>query len=140
MAVSNASAKWTGTLKDGSGEMKFTGYEGPFTFASRFEEGSETNPEELAGAANAGCFSMFLSALLSGENITPTRIETTATVTMGTVDGGPKITKIELDCEAEIPGISDEDFQTHAAAAKEKCPISQLFAGTEITLTAKLVG
>ena len=140
MAVSNASAKWTGTLKDGSGEMKFTGYEGPFTFASRFEEGSETNPEELAGAANAGCFSMFLSALLSGENITATRIETTATVTLGTVDGGPQITNIDLNCEAVVPGVSEEDFQTHAAAAKANCPISKLFTGAEISLTAKLVG
>ena len=140
MSVSKASAKWNGTLKEGSGEMKFTGYEGPFTFASRFEDGAETNPEELAGAANAGCFSMFLSALLSGENITPTRIETTATVTLGTVDGGPQITNIDLNCEAEVPGISEEDFQTHAAAAKANCPISKLFAGAEISLTAKLVG
>lgn len=140
MAVSTASAKWNGTLKEGNGEMKFTGYEGPFTFASRFEDGAETNPEELAGAANAGCFSMFLSALLGKENITPTRIETTATVTLGEVDGGPQITKIELNCEAEVPGVSEEDFQTHAAAAKANCPISKLFAGAEISLTAKLVG
>jgi osmotically inducible protein OsmC len=140
MGVSNASAKWNGALKEGSGEMKFTGYEGPFTFASRFEDGAETNPEELVGAANAGCFSMFLSALLGKEDITPNSIETTAAVHLGTVDGGPKITKIELDCVADIPGISDEDFQKHAAAAKANCPISKLFAGTEITLTAKLAG
>ena len=140
MGFHNASAKWEGTLKEGNGKMKFTGYEGPFTFASRFEDGAETNPEELVGAANAGCFSMFLSALLSKEDITPTSIATTATVHLGTVDGGPKITKIELDCTAEVPGISDEDFQKHAAAAKENCPISKLFAGTEITLTAKLAG
>ncbi len=140
MGVSNASAKWTGSLKEGSGTMKFTEYEGPFTFASRFEDGSETNPEELVGAANAGCFSMFLSALLGKEDITPNSIETTASVHLGTVDGGPKITKIELDCVVDVPGISDEDFQKHAAAAKENCPISKLFAGTEITLTAKLAG
>jgi osmotically inducible protein OsmC len=140
MGVSTASAKWTGTLKEGSGEMKFTGYEGPFTFASRFEDGAETNPEELAGAANAGCFSMFLSALLSKENITATKIETTATVTLGTVDGAPQITNIDLNCEAVVPGVSKEDFQKHAAAAKANCPISKLFKGAEISLTAKLVG
>ena len=139
MGVSTASAKWNGTLKEGSGEMKFTGYEGPFTFASRFEDGAETNPEELVGAANAGCFSMFLSALLSKENITATRIETTANVTLGTVDGAPTVTNIDLNCEAEIPGISEEDFQTHAAAAKANCPISKLLKGAEISLTAKLV-
>lgn len=140
MGVSTAKAKWNGALKDGNGQMSFTGYEGPFTFASRFEDGSETNPEELVGAANAGCFSMFLSALLGNEKIVPTSIETTASVTLGTVDGGPKITSIELNCEADIPGLSDEDFQKYAKDAKEKCPISQLFAGTDITLNAKLVG
>jgi len=139
MGASTAKAIWNGELKSGNGQMSFTGYEGPFTFASRFEDGSETNPEELVGAANAGCFSMFLSALLGGEKIVPTSIETTATVTLGTVDGGPKITAIKLDCEAVIPGISDEDFQKLAKSAKEKCPISQLFAGTDITLNAKLV-
>jgi len=139
MGVSTAKARWNGELKSGNGLMSFTGYEGPFTFASRFEDGSETNPEELVGAANAGCFSMFLSALLGGEKIVPTSIETTANVTLGTVDGGPKITGIELNCEANIPGISDEDFQKIAKSAKEKCPISQLLAGTDITLNAKLV-
>ncbi len=139
MSVSTAKAKWNGELKSGSGVMSFTGYEGPFTFASRFEDGKETNPEELVGAANAGCFSMFLSALLGNEKIVPTSIETTATVTLGTVDGGPRITGIELNCEASIPGIEDEKFQELAKTAKANCPISQLFAGTEITLNAKLV-
>jgi osmotically inducible protein OsmC len=139
MGVSTAKARWNGELKSGNGVMSFTGYEGPFTFASRFEDGSETNPEELVGAANAGCFSMFLSALLGGEKIVPNSIETTASVTLGTVDGGPQITGIELNCEANIPGISDEDFQKLAKSAKEKCPISKLLAGTEITLNAKLV-
>ena len=140
MSVSSAKAKWEGSLKDGNGEMSFTGFKGPFTFASRFEDGPETNPEELVGAANAGCFSMFLSALLGKEEIVPKRIETNATVTLGTVDGGPKITSIVLDCEAEIPGISEEKFQELAKAAKANCPISQLFAGTDISLNAKLVG
>ena len=139
MSVSTAKARWEGSLKDGNGKMSFTEFEGPFTFASRFEDGSETNPEELIGAANAGCFSMFLSALLGKEDIIPTSIETTATVTLGTVDGGPQITGIELNCEAGIPGIDEDKFQELAKAAKANCPISKLFAGTEITLNAKLV-
>jgi osmotically inducible protein OsmC len=139
MSVSTAKAKWSGELKSGNGVMSFTDYEGPFTFASRFEDGKETNPEELVGAANAGCFSMFLSALLGKEKIVPTSIETTATVTLGTVDGGPQITGIELNCEANIPGISDDKFQELAKSAKEQCPISKLFAGTTITMVAKLV-
>lgn len=138
MSVSTAKAKWSGELKSGNGVMSFTGYEGPFTFASRFEDGKETNPEELVGAANAGCFSMFLSALLGKEKIVPTSIETTATVTLGTVDGGPQITGIELNCVANIPGISNDKFQELAKSAKEQCPISKLFAGTTITLSAKL--
>ena len=82
---------------------------------------------------------MFLSALLGKEQIVPTSIETTATVTLGTVDGGPQITGIELNCEANIPGLSEDKFQELAKAAKENCPISKLFAGTTITLSAKLV-
>lgn len=138
MTVSTAKAKWEGTLKDGSGVMNFTGYEGPFTFASRFEDGSETNPEELIGAANAGCFSMFLAALLTKAGLTPTSINTTATVTLGE-DDGPKITSIVLNCEAIVPDVSEEDFQTHATAAKAKCPISRLLTGTDISLEAKLL-
>ena len=71
MSINKANAIWNGTLKEGKGEMKFSNYTGPFTFASRFEEGDGTNPEELVGAAHAGCYSMFLSALISGEELTP---------------------------------------------------------------------
>jgi len=139
MATRQATAKWNGTLKEGNGVMKYGEIEGPFTYASRFEEGKGTNPEELVGAAHAGCFSMFLSALVSGDNFKPTRITTTASVHLGN-DDGPKIVRIDLDCEAEIPGLDDGKFQEYAQAAKQKCPISRLFAGTEIYLTAKLKG
>ncbi|MBL1214273.1 MAG: OsmC family peroxiredoxin [Ignavibacteriae bacterium] len=138
MSTHYAKAKWEGTLKDGKGKMNFTGYDGPFNFKSRFEGGAETSPEELVGAANAGCFSMFLSALLTKKELTATSIETKATVELGE-DNGPKITSILLECEAVVPGLSEEDFQELAAEAKAKCPISRLFTGTDITLKAKLV-
>ena len=138
MKIRQSKAKWNGTLKDGNGVMKYGDVEGPFTFASRFEEGKGTNPEELVGAANAGCFSMFLAALISGDNFTPTYVQTTASVHLGE-DDGPKITSIDLDCEAEVPGLDADKFAEYAQTAKEKCPISRLFAGTQINLTAKLV-
>ena len=142
MAVRKAEATWSGTLKAGSGTMKLGSgrYEGPFTYASRFEEGDGTNPEELIGAAHAGCFSMFLSALLSNEGLTPGRIQTTATVHLGQVDNAPKITHIDLVCEAEVPGLDEATFLKHAEAAKTGCPVSKALAGTDINLTARLVG
>jgi len=138
MAKHYAKAEWEGTLKEGKGKLNFTGFEGPFNFRSRFEDGDETNPEELIGAAQAGCFSMFLAALISKNEITPTSIETKATVELGNEDG-PKITSITLDCEAVVPGLSEEDFNSLAAEAKEKCPISRLTTGTDVHLNAKLV-
>ena len=138
MAVRQANATWHGTLKEGNGVMKYGAFEGPFTFASRFEEGEGTNPEELVGAAHAGCYSMFLSALISNDGMTPTSVQTTATVNLG-ADDGPKITSIDLVCEATIPGLDADKFAEYAQAAKEKCPISRLFAGTEINLSAKLL-
>ena len=139
MATRTATAQWTGTLKEGKGTMNYGAFEGPYTYASRFESGEGTNPEELVGAAHAGCYSMFLSALLSKEGLTPDTIRTTATVELGT-DDGPKITSINLDCEAKVPGIDDSKFQELAAAAKAKCPISRLYAGTDIRLEARLKG
>jgi lipoyl-dependent peroxiredoxin len=137
MAVRVSSAEWKGTLKEGSGVMKLPSgaYEGPFTFASRFESGKGTNPEELIGAAHAGCFSMFLSALLTDAGFPPARISTTATVHL---DEGPKISLIELSTEAVVPRLTDEQFQKHAEAAKKGCPVSQALAGPKITLKAKL--
>jgi lipoyl-dependent peroxiredoxin len=139
MAVRQAKAKWTGTLKDGKGVMNFSNYNGPFTFASRFESGDGTNPEELVGAAQAGCYSMFLSALISGEKLVPESIETTAKVHLESDEIGPKITVIELDCQVKCPGLSLEKFEELAKASKEKCPISRLYKGAEIKLNAKLL-
>ena len=87
MTVRKVKSVWNGTLKEGKGNMDITGYSGPFTFASRFENGKGTNPEELVGAAQSGCYSMFLSALISGEGLNPASIETEAAVTLGEVDG-----------------------------------------------------
>ncbi len=138
MAVRSSSAEWKGTLKKGSGTMKLGSgtWQGPFTFASRFESARGTNPEELIGAAHAGCFSMFLSALLSDAGFTPTRISTTATVHL---EEGPKIALIELSTEAVVPGLTEEAFQTHAQKAKSDCPVSRALAGPSISLTAKLL-
>lgn len=140
MAVRGAEATWQGTLKEGNGVMKLGSglYEGPFTFASRFEEGKGTNPEELVGAAHAGCYSMFLSALLTNNNTPPTRVHTTATVHLG---AGPAISKIELVCRAEVAGVDAEKFAELASAAKANCPISKALAAVpEIVLDAQLVG
>jgi lipoyl-dependent peroxiredoxin len=100
MAVRKAQALWEGSLREGHGLMKFGAFEGPYSFASRFEEGYGTNPEELIGAAHAGCFSMALSGGLGRAGFTPQRIHTVANVTLGTVDGKARITQIHLDCEA----------------------------------------
>ena len=112
-------------------------YDGPFTFASRFESGPGTNPEELIGAAHAGCYSMFLSALLDKAGTPPTSIKTTATVHLG---DGPTIHLIELDTVGEVPGVTDAQFQEHAEAAKKGCPVSKALAGPEIRLKARLAG
>lgn len=138
MPIRKSSAKWNGTLKEGNGVVKFADYEGPFTFASRFEEGDGTNPEELVGAAHAGCYSMFLSALLSGDNIKPKSIQTTATVHLGKDETGPKITHIDLDCIVNVAGLTTDALSGYAQKAKANCPISRLFAGTDINLSVKL--
>jgi osmotically inducible protein OsmC len=139
MSVRTAKSVWTGTLKDGKGTMNFSNYSGPYTFASRFEEGKGTNPEELVGAAHSGCYSMFLSALISGEGLAPESVETTARVHLERDETGPVITTIELDCRVVCHGLTREKFQELAAAAKAKCPISRLVAAAEIKLTASLV-
>ncbi len=139
MPARTAEALWEGTLKEGRGVMKLGSglCEGPFTYASRFESGEGTNPEELIGAAHAGCFSMFLSALLSNNGYSPTRIQTKATVHLA---AGPTINKIELDCEAQVPGIDEKKFQEFAQQAKANCPVSKaLSAVEEIVLNARLI-
>jgi osmotically inducible protein OsmC len=119
--------------------MKFGAFEGPFTFASRFEEGSGTNPEELVGAAHAGCFSMALSAGLGRAGYTPKRVQTVATVTLGSVEGKARITDIHLACQAEVPGIEAGAFAAIAEETKTGCPVSAALAGVNITLEARLV-
>jgi osmotically inducible protein OsmC len=139
MAVRQSQATWRGTLKEGDGTMRVGDghYEGPFTYASRFEEGDGTNPEELIGAAHAGCFSMVLSALLTNKGYSPEEIATTATVHLG---AGPTINKIELNTSAKVPGVSNDEFQELAAEAKAGCPVSKALASVdEIVLNAKLV-
>ena len=141
MQVRNVKSVWNGSLKEGKGNMDITGYSGPFTFATRFENEKGTNPEELVGAAQSGCYSMFLSALIDGEGLTVESVETTAAVTLGEVDGGPAITNIKLATVVKCDGLSQEKFAELSVAAKEKCPISRLYAGgtATIELDAKLV-
>lgn len=137
MPVRKANAIWNGTLKEGSGVMKLGGgaYNGPYSYQSRFEDGVGTNPEELIGAAHAGCFSMFLSALLSKDGFTPESIETTAKVYL---EAGPTIAKIELNTTANVPGLDAAKLQEYAEAAKANCPVSKALASVEIVLNAAL--
>jgi lipoyl-dependent peroxiredoxin len=141
MPERRAMARWEGPLKTGSGTMKLGSgaFEGAYSFGSRFEDAAGTNPEELLGAAHAGCFSMALSLFLSDVGYTAESIQTTAQVHIDKANGGFAIGKIELGTEAKVPGISDAEFQKQANEAKEKCPVSQALAGAEITLKAVLV-
>lgn len=135
MATSNAQAQWNGKIKDGRGTMKFTGYEGAYTFASRFEGDKGANPEELIGAAHAGCYSMYLSLLLTEAGLTPESILTTAKVTMSKDDTGPHISEIKLDCKVKCQGLNENKLTELASITKEKCPVSRLYAGG----TAKII-
>jgi lipoyl-dependent peroxiredoxin len=142
MPTRKAEAEWKGNLAEGNGTLKVGSgaFEGPYTFKSRFEEGqSATNPEELLGAAHAGCFTMALAAQLSRERLTPTRIHTEAKVRLEKVGEAFSITRIDLETEAQVPGIDDATFQKHASDAKQNCPLSKALAATEIHLTAKLI-
>jgi osmotically inducible protein OsmC len=141
MAIRNASARWSGTLTEGTGVVRTGkgGYQGNYSFSSRFEEGEGTNPEELIGAALAGCFSMFLSRVVADAGHRPNAIETAARVHLERTDAGMTVTRIELDTAGEVPGLSEPDFVAHAENAKINCPVSRLLApGTEITLAARL--
>jgi len=139
--VRSADAEWSGDLKAGSGTMRLGSgaYEGAYSFKSRMEEGPGTNPEELIGAAHAGCFSMALSAILSGAGHTPDRVHTTAKVHFGPVEGGFAITGIDLQTEAAVPGLDNDAFQGFAEQAKQGCPVSKALAATPITLQATLL-
>jgi len=139
MAVRKSEAVWQGTLKEGKGTMKLGSgaYEGAYTFASRFEEGPGTNPEELIGAAHAGCFSMFLAAQLTNAGFPPKRIHTTATVHL---TDGPTISKIELNSEAEVPTVDQKTFMELAEKSKAGCPVSKALASVpEITMNIRLI-
>jgi lipoyl-dependent peroxiredoxin len=142
MPTRKAEAEWQGNLAEGSGRLKVGSgaFDGPYSFKSRFEDGqSATNPEELIGAAHAGCFTMALTAQLSRAGITPTRIHTDAKVKLEKIGEGFSITSIELETEANIPGIDEGTFQKHALDAKLNCPVSKALAGTNIRLNAKLL-
>jgi osmotically inducible protein OsmC len=142
MAIRTASARWTGTLTEGTGVMRTGkgGLEAAFSFKSRFEEGEGSNPEELIGAAQAGCFSMFLSKVLADAGHPPTSIDTTANVHLEPVDGKQTVTRIELSTTADVPGIDEAEFNKSVEFAKDNCPISRLLApGTTVTVAgAKL--
>ncbi len=141
MPVRNAEAVWEGNLLKGKGRMKLGSgaFDGAYSFSSRFENGLGTNPEELIGAAHAGCFSMALSFILGNSGFSPEKVHTVAKVHVDKVGDGFKITMIELETEAIIPDIDEKKFLEHAEAAKKGCPVSQALAGTEITLKARLV-
>jgi lipoyl-dependent peroxiredoxin len=141
MAVRTSEAEWQGNLAEGGGTMNLGSgaYQGRYSFKSRFESGTGTNPEELIAAAHAGCFSMALSHGLSQAGHTPKRVHTMAKVHLDKAEGGFAITRIELDSEAEVPGIDEATFRQQAEAAKTNCPVSKVLAGAQITLNAKLV-
>jgi osmotically inducible protein OsmC len=139
MAISKASATWTGNLKEGKGTVKGAGghLDAPFTFATRFEGAAGgTTPEELIGAAHAGCFSMFLAAQLTEAGFVPTSIETAATVQLG---AGPRIDKIELETIAKVPRIDAKLFDEKVAFSKANCPVSKALAAVPtISISARL--
>jgi len=142
MTIREASAKWQGTLKEGSGRVRLGSgvFEGAYSFPSRFENGPGTNPEELIAAAHAGCFSMALSAILGTAQHIPTSISTVAKVHLGATAAGPTITHIELEAQAEIPGLAPDEFQNLAERAKTTCLVSRALAGVaSITLKAELI-
>ena len=141
MAIRTAEAEWKGSLQKGSGVMKLGSgsFEGHYTFGTRFGDEKGTNPEELIAAAHAGCFSMALSLALGEADYSPQRIHTTARARIDRVPDGFRITRIELETEADVPGIDEAKFLAIAETAKRGCPVSRALAGTEITLKAHLV-
>jgi lipoyl-dependent peroxiredoxin len=138
MPTRTAHARWEGSLKEGTGKVDCGNgaFQGAYAFASRFEQGAGTNPEELLGAAHAGCFALAL--VLGQAGFTPASVDATAHVTVRPRGGGFKSTKSHLVCEAKVPGIDQATFVQHAEAAKAHCPVSQALAGTESTLETTL--
>jgi osmotically inducible protein OsmC len=142
MPVRSAEAIWEGDLKQGKGSVKLESgaFQGAYSFTSRFESGTGTNPEELIAAAHAGCFSMAFANGLSQAGFPPKQVHTTAKVHLEKGPEGFGIPRIELVTEANVPGIDEAKFKEQADKAKKNCPISKLLAAAEITLNAKLVG
>ena len=138
MPVRHASATWHGSIKEGHGHMQFADYEGSYSVPSRFEEADGTNPEELLGAAHAGCFSMALSSGLSAAGHAPDSVQTTAEVHIDKLETGWTVTKIHLITKAQVAGIDDQAFQEQAENAKKNCPISRALEAVEITMEASL--
>ena len=142
MPTRKANAQWNGDLKRGTGviELESGSYKGEYSFASRFKNGNGTNPEELIGAAHAGCFSMALSLELSEAGYDPQSIDTQAEVTFEVSEDGPSIAGIKLTTKADVPDIDGDTFQQFAEGAKEGCPVSKALSGIEISLDATLTG
>ena len=140
MPKRSASAQWNGGLKDGKGTMNVTraNFEMPYSFPSRFEEAQGLSPEDLIAAAHAGCFSMAFSGNLEKAGYPPESVRTTATAYLEPVDGAPTIKRIDLETTARVPNIDEQTFQQQAEQAKQNCPVSRLYKGAEIRLTAKL--
>jgi osmotically inducible protein OsmC len=143
MPVRTAHAEWKGSLTAGSGVISTESgaiSEMAYSFPSRFESGSGTNPEELIAAAHAGCFSMALSHGLAEAGHPPESVRTEASVTLEKVEGGFAIAGISLVCRARVPGIDASTFGEHARAAKEGCPVSGALAAVPVELDAALEG
>lgn len=140
MPTRQSTGIWQGTLKSGNGTMQIgsSGFEVDYSFPSRFESGTGTNPEELLGAAHAGCFSMALSLLIEQAGFTPERITTRASVHLDKSADGFTISRIDLETTACIPDMPEDEFQAQADAAKKGCPVSRALAGVDITLAARL--
>ena len=140
MPERSSQATWEGDLQSGRGNMKIGSgaWEGAYSFKSRFEEGTGTNPEELIAAAHAGCYSMALSGALTKANHTPDRVDTVAKVLLEKAEGGFRISQIQLETKAAVPGIDDAKFQEIAEQAKQNCPVSKVLSGAEISLDARL--
>ena len=141
MPTRKAEAIWEGNLREGKGRMMLGSgaFEGAYSFPSRFEDGQGTNPEELIGAAHAGCFSMAFSAALGRAGYNPEKIHTTASVHLEKLEEGFTIVKVNLKSEAKVSGIAQETFLELAEGAKKNCPVSRALLGPEIILEAHLV-
>ncbi|MEX0762977.1 MAG: OsmC family protein [Dehalococcoidia bacterium] len=140
MPVRTADARWEGSIREGKGTMRVGSgaFEGQYSFSSRFEEGEGTNPDELIGAALAGCFSMALSGNLTRAGHPPTSISTNAKVHVEQLNGGFGITTIELQTQGEVPGIDEAGFKEQAELASKNCPVSKALTGVNIKLDARL--